>query len=1017
MVLRKLFERLGLHINKSVFFFGDENSNAPVFAPEIKKKLEIIQPDAYYSFNNQPYILFFDLSKEINSIREDDIHKRVWSFDYSPLIFILKDKEEIIYNAFSYNKKTERLKEIEFDNEESRDDLFSFWNLQSGETWRWIQEKKYKDSISKKRVNQKLFDNIKEVREKLGEDGFPEEDANILILRLIFIRYLIDRHVRIDPIYISGESVWERRRSLSELIINSEKLNLFFDYLNDRFNGVLFKNTNIVLSTIQASSLALVFNEKAEINTPTLFDSLDDFYFEIFDFSIIPVEVISGIYESLIDKEKKKETSAIYTPPFLVEYILNETVGKHHNEYKTSECRIFDPACGSGIFLVQSLRRMIDKEIEITGNSLSKREFIERIREIAKNNLFGIDINEQALKVACFSIYVALLDYQIPKDIDRYEFPSLIGENLFEANFFKDTDNNGVNYKKIIDSKNIDYILGNPPWKSTKEKNHVEYIKSRNLPVARYEIAQTFMFRANDFQSKKKALVVTSKAFYNIWSKGFKGKFLNENILEQFFDLSAVRRQVFEKAISPACIVIYRTKGKGELPQNNIVKHISIKSNIFLKYFKSIVIEKYDYKSILQKYFIDYQWMFKVALYGNTLDFQCLLKIAGSPLKNKFESDNQLFKGDGILKGTPKPKPFEFLVGKKVIEEKQVKQYFTPIPKELHSLLLEESYLESGRRPELFNGKHILLKAQTESESNIIVSYVDDSIVFRHDTYGITSKNENTLKELYSYLISKLYLYYQYLTSSSWGIATRPAIRLEEYLSFPYRELSITERDNLVDLTNSFLQPFFEYYNKDFSMGEPLVDCNILNIINDKINALYEISEVDEDLLDYVFEVSRFQFQESKQHKVLNFRNKEDDLKRYSEVFLKEFSNIYNNESLKIEVYPLNHFIAINFRFIKDKPIKGDQITIVYEDINAKEVLSFISNSLSIWNITDCKNPKNNIYIQKDIKGFEHDSFYIIKPNEYKCWHRAMAWYDVAEIKDAIEKAEFNHLKNSSDDF
>src|SRR5690606_5847179 len=58
--------------------------------------------------------------------------------------------------------------------------------------------------------------------------------------------------------------------------------------------------------------------------------------------------------------------------------------------------------------------------------------------------------------------------------------------------------------------------------------------------------------------------------------------------------------------------------------KNNIVKHQSIKSNIFLKNFKILVIEKFDKKEILQKYFLDNDWMFKVVLYGNTLDFHLL---------------------------------------------------------------------------------------------------------------------------------------------------------------------------------------------------------------------------------------------------------------------------------------------------------------------------------------------------------------------------------------------------------
>lgn len=1019
MALRGLLERLDLLSNKAVFFLNEENSDAPVFSSETQKKLNIIKPDAYYSFNNQPYILFFDLENEKNKQREDDIHKKVWSFDYSPLIFIIKTDEIKIFNAFSYNKKTERLKEVEFEEGESIDNLFSFWNLQSGETWKWIQEKKYKDSISKKRVNQKLFDNIKEVREKLHKDGLPEEDANTFILRLIFIRYLIDRQVKIDTKYISGNNVLQRRRSFSKLITNTEKLNLFFDYLNERFNGVLFKNTSINLSAIQASSLALVFDEKAEINTPTLFDNLDDFYFEIFDFSIIPVEVISGIYESLIDKEKKQETSAVYTPSFLVEYILKETVDQYLVENNTSECKIFDPACGSGIFLVQALRRMIDKELELNQGTLNKKEFIStRIGEIAKNNLFGIDINEQALKVACFSIYVALLDYQEPKDIDKYTFPNLIGENLFEANFFKNKDESGVAYKEIIDSKNINYILGNPPWKNGRsDEPHYQYLLKNKLTkiVSDFQLAQSFLIRTKDFSKEQIncALIVTSKSFYNANATNFKNYFLDNFYLNICFDLSAVRRLIFEQADNPAMILFYKYSNN-ELTLKNLVKHISIKSNIFLKYFKTLIIEKADKKNIIQNNFRQKPWMFKVALYGGSIDFNFLTRLPETTIQD-FLENNSLISGNGIKRGTPK-QFYSFLEKLPLIETKQIKPYYTFINSDLPKINKEQTYLEAGRVIELFKGVRILLGKRTKSESYLNVSYVEEDCVYKDSVNSICFPNSKieTAKCLYAVLISELYTYFQFLTSSSWG-TYYPEIHKKEFLSFPVNEARLLQDEEYVNLINKFLQPLKEYYNQKLLMGNPPVSQNVLAEINSSINTLYEVSEIEEDLIDYVLEVSRYQFQESKQHKVLNYRDKENDLKKYAEVFLKEFNNIYDNEYLNVEIYPLNYFTAINFKFTKDKLAPNDQIKMVYNKTSERDVLSIISEKLSIWNITNSKNPENNIYIQKDVKGFEKDSFYIIKPNEYKCWHRAMAWYDVAEIKEVIEEAELKLLNSTKD--
>lgn len=199
--------------------------------------------------------------------------------------------------------------------------------------------------------------------------------------------------------------------------------------------------------------------------------------------------------------------------------------------------------------------------------------------------------------------------------------------------------------------------------------------------------------------------------------------------------------------------------------------------------------------------------------------------------------------------------------------------------------------------------------------------------------------------------------------------------------------------------------------------GEP--EKAILNKIDSIVEEIYEIKDFEKDLIDYVMNVARYQFQESKQHLVSDFnetdhRNREYVLNNYVNVFIQEFEKIYDDEFLQVEIYTLDYFIAVNFVFSNEK----SKEKIIYPDgKNENEVLKRLANSLSISKITDAKNSEHNLFIQKDIKGFEKNSFYIIKPNEYKCWHQAVAWYDVAEFKDAIEESELNHTNTDSNEF
>jgi len=1002
--------------NKVIYRDKETNSYCIDFHMDIKQRIESIEPDAVYIFNSQPLILFFDLTEKEKNL--DELYKKVWSFDHTSIIFLIKEKDIEVFNALNYikEKNLNTLEKIDLSKREIQK-LFNLWELESGKTWEWFQSKfidKKKGQTHRKRVNQRLFSNIKQVREDLKNKDLNESEANSLILRLIFIRYLIDRKIKIDDELIPGKvnNLNERRKSFIQLIKEPQKLNQLFEILNNRFNGVLFKESDVVLTQPQAEYLSGVFAGEL-VGDNSLFDG---FFFDIFDFSIIPVEVISGIYESLIDEEKRKLDSAVYTPSFLVDYILDGTVDEFLKINEPKDCTVFEVAVGSGIFLVQSLRRIIEKEIELNGKA-NNEAFAETIRGFAENNLYGIDINIQALRVTCFSIYIALLDYLEPADINVYRFPELIDKNLFEANFF----NTDHTFNKVINKVQPKFILGNPPWKKDKSKEHIRWVNTTPTYSKKIkdglEIAQSFLLRTKMFMQEDtvSSLIVSSTIFYNVskTTKEFKRDFLSSFKLNKFFDLSPVRRLIFEKKNSPATVVTYKlSQNKDHL--ENLVRHQSVKSNIFLKNFKILVIEKFDQKEVLQKHFIENDWMFKVALYGNTLDYHFLKRMVQNPSLKDFWG-NDIISIDGFKRD----KLSNYSLGnidKYVTEKESINNYYTPSK---NALISEKrlSIIYSN-----FGKFRIILKGQTKNESEIVVSFSEGNAIFRNDTFILVS-NPEIIKNIYSHLISNVYTYFQFITSSTWGIATRPAIRLYEYVNFPFIEIDGKNRNQLEDLVENFLKPIKEFYNQNIEEFDPEnfklksdslnktqlpINQNVLNQINDIVNEVYQIKEHEKDLIDYVLNVSRYQFQESKQNLFTRRVDSEKELlEKYAEVYIKEFSDIYTDEYIQIEIFPLEHFIAINFVMKQEQP---KEVITYSKNKNITNVLKTLAYTLSISEIVSTSDPSKNLFIQKDIKGFEENSFYVIKPNEYKCWHRAMAWYDVAEFKEAIQKAEIDEL-------
>ena len=122
--LKNILNQLDLIQNDAVFFRNKEDGAVFAgFSSDINKKLVDIKPDAFYVFNNQPFVLFFDLTSNTDLEKENEIHKKVWSFDNAPVIFVIKDTEVKVYNALNFEKH-KGLEEIKLSEKERKKKVF-----------------------------------------------------------------------------------------------------------------------------------------------------------------------------------------------------------------------------------------------------------------------------------------------------------------------------------------------------------------------------------------------------------------------------------------------------------------------------------------------------------------------------------------------------------------------------------------------------------------------------------------------------------------------------------------------------------------------------------------------------------------------------------------------------------------------------------------------------------------------------------------------------------------------------
>ncbi len=152
-------------------------------------------------------------------------------------------------------------------------------------------------------------------------------------------------------------------------------------------------------------------------------------FLPLYDFNIIPIELISNIYEVLLGEKAQDDDKAFYTPEYLADYIVKESLGTFLT--KDSQCKVLDPSCGSGIFLVESLQLIISKNVDDNGYIKDN----DKLCQLIESNIYGVDSNPEAIDVTIFSLYLTLFDYKDPKSLDDFRLPNLKNKNLWVSDF------------------------------------------------------------------------------------------------------------------------------------------------------------------------------------------------------------------------------------------------------------------------------------------------------------------------------------------------------------------------------------------------------------------------------------------------------------------------------------------------------------------------------------------------------------------------------------------------------
>jgi hypothetical protein len=472
------------------------------------EKAKRVNADAVYFRNytnnlrpSVPQLYIFDYTISETDLVE--IHKNVWSTSEVRLYVVITKTEVKLFNAskpVDYNAKTGlKINPFKVLNLVSSAldefDKYSGKKFDNGTFW----EETSVDFGYSSTSYEKLISELKNARISFLDDIKLEKSlANKLLVLGILLKYLEERvdidsdgnETRVFSTDFFNKKEFGYSKNSIEVIRKGYLLNLF-DYLSGHFNGKIFFLTESQKEQLKEADLSPLANFLSG-------DSEGKQYvlWRLYSFNHLPIELISSIYEMFLEADMNKGVA--YTPSYLVNFMIDECMPVHSPKL---DYKVLDPSCGSGIFLVSAYKRLIDwwriEKHRTSGKWVTpEKEHLEELKQLLKNNIYGVDYIEEAVDLSIFSLSLTLCDMLSPKVIwENLRFDNL-DNNIVYSDFFKwfSKDKEGT----------FDLVIGNPPFVEYGSKEAFINSLVKNIDVAVPQNQSSLWFTLQGIKLAKK---------------------------------------------------------------------------------------------------------------------------------------------------------------------------------------------------------------------------------------------------------------------------------------------------------------------------------------------------------------------------------------------------------------------------------------------------------------------------------------------------------------------------------
>lgn len=926
-------------------------------------------------------LIYFSVIQKYDAKQVAELHRLSWNIGEAPLLFVVTPDEILIYNNYETPKTVDNgnldptagiIETLRLTNGLASQRLalqkYHRSLLESGEYWR----KSMTRFDAQNRVDATLITNLRIMRKTLINqiskrcDKSKETITSVvhsLLCRSIFIKYLEERK---DS---NGETIFpqdfysnflESAKQYTDVLNSKEATYNLFRTLKEKFNGDTLQVSEVEIEIITQ-------NDLDELRTFIIGDSELESkqlaLWPLYSFDVIPIQLISSIYElffHLSDEDDKKGT--YYTPLHLVNLVMDETY-PWEGEYKDTS--FFDPSCGSGIFLVEAYRRLVCRWM--TQNDVHTID-CDQLNLLLKKSIFGVDINEEAIRVASFSLSLAMCDFLDPRSIwDKLSFPRLLDNNLISNDFFDEDE--------FFNNRKYDVIVGNPPWQSNITEKTKEYLKKVNRIISDKQIAQAFSIKCSELceQNGIICLLMPSKGLlFNRSDQGraYRANLFSDNNVLAIINLSVYRRFLFDHASGPATAIIYTPK-KEEI--NQPIVYCTPKPNYTIEDIRKFSIDPTDICRIPYD-IIDDDRIWKIAMWGAPRDLELIGKMQNTfaPMISFIEG-NRMITAEGFKRGNRKNKCYDFK-GLPLVEAKIFKPYYVSSD-ELPTVDFEDFECIVKNAREIFAAPHLIIK-QSHKNGTILSEVLDYDAVFNHSILGIHG-DINKLKYLSVIIGSRVFSYYHILTNRKW-LVERDELEAGDIWETPIPSPSDAEIEEACEIFDELvISPTKKEKAEQF------------------VRHMYRLKEYEryqiDDVMDYVYDYFK-----NKQRSVSFKRPSADAYKLYYSSIAEILTNTFGTATnLSGDLYFGDAPLTVLVLNVGQQTAKEFNIIINNDQLN--EILISLDNSLV--------DNQKMVFVRRNLRIYQQDKIYIVKPSQCKYWTYSAASRDADEIFEDVSKS------------